>query len=55
LRDEAHATANEIHRQRREIGLLSKQEGRETLLVPIRFDEPNGAAEDFPLISTVRF
>jgi excinuclease ABC subunit C len=55
LRDEAHASANEIHRQRREIGLLSKQEGRETLLVPIRFDEPNGAAEDFPPISTVRF
>lgn len=55
LRDEAHALANEIHRQRREIRLLSKQEGRKTLLVPIRFDEPNGAAENFRLISNVKF
>lgn len=55
LRDEAHNLANEIHRQRREIRLLSTQEGRETLLVPIRFDEPNGAAEDFRLITNVKF
>lgn len=55
LRDEAHASANEIHRQRREIRLLSKPRRQETLVVPIRFDEPNGAAENFRLISNVKF
>jgi excinuclease ABC subunit C len=55
LRDEAHALANQIHRQRREIQLLSNQKCETPLLVPIRFDEPNGAAENFRLISNFKF
>jgi excinuclease ABC subunit C len=51
LRDEAHALANDIHRQRRETKLLAAQDRRSPVLVPIRFDERGGAAENFRLIS----
>jgi excinuclease ABC subunit C len=54
LRDEAHSLANEIHRQRREIQLLSNEKIENPLLVPIRFDEAGGAAENFRPISTFR-
>jgi excinuclease ABC subunit C len=54
LRDEAHATANSVHRQRRETQLLSGKKREMPLLVPIRFDEPYGAAENFRPISSVR-
>lgn len=54
LRDEAHLLANTIHRQRRETQLLSGKKREIPLLVPIRFDEPNGAAENFRPISTVK-
>lgn len=56
LRDEAHLLANTIHRQRREIQMLSKnaQKAETALLVPIRFDEQGGAAENFRPISSVQ-
>lgn len=47
LRDEAHALANGIHRQRRETRLLAGQKREIPAIVPIRFDEPDGAAENF--------
>jgi len=52
LRDEAHSMANAVYRQRREIQLLSDKKVENLPLVPIRFDEPNGAAENFRPIST---
>ena len=56
LRDEAHALANMIHRQRREFSALSENLSNDKmpLLVPIRFDEAGGAAENFRPISTVQ-
>lgn len=54
LRDEAHALANEIHRQRRETKMLAGQKREIPRFVPIRFDEPGGAAENFRLISNAR-
>lgn len=54
LRDEAHTLANAIHRRRREKQLLPDKNGENSVLVPIRFDEPGGAAENFRPISTVK-
>lgn len=58
LRDEAHRTANELHRQFRDnkyIFAHKENEERaadEIPLVIIRFDEPGGAAEDLQPIKT---
>ena len=57
LRDEAHSLANSIHRQRREKEVLpgKRREEEISFLVPIRFDEPGGGAENFRPISDVKF
>lgn len=58
LRDEAHRTANELHRQFRDNKyIFAHKENEENAadeipLVIIRFDEPNGAAEDLQPIKT---
>ncbi len=50
LRDDSHRTANELHRQLREnLGIHAKN----LPLVPIRFDETDGAAEDLIPIKKV--
>ncbi|HEY0426307.1 MAG TPA: excinuclease ABC subunit UvrC [Pyrinomonadaceae bacterium] len=54
LRDEAHALANSVHRQTREINLLAGKNREAPILVPIRFDEPGGAAENFRPISNFK-
>lgn len=46
LRDEAHDLANFVHRQRREMQHHFERFGAEPLIVPIRYDEPGGDAED---------
>lgn len=58
LRDEAHRTANELHRQFRDNKYIfahketEENAADEIPLVIIRFDEPNGAAEDLQPIKT---
>lgn len=58
LRDEAHRTANELHRQFRDNKYIfahketAENAGEEIPLVIIRFDEPGGAAEDLQPIKT---
>lgn len=57
LRDEAHRTANELHRQYRDNKYIfavkeNFQSENEIPLVLVRFDEPNGAAEDLQPIKS---
>lgn len=58
LRDEAHRTANDLHRQFRDNKYVfahkedSENAADEIPLVIIRFDEPGGAAEDLQPIKT---
>lgn len=58
LRDEAHRTANELHRQYRENKYIfaAKEElngkTEEIPLIIVRFDEPDGAAEDLQPIKS---
>ncbi|MCA1590464.1 MAG: hypothetical protein LC734_08765 [Acidobacteria bacterium] len=52
MRDEAHGLANSIHGQTRDMQMFFEPHGVRPLIVPIRFDEPGGNAEDLrPIIA----
>lgn len=52
LRDEAHDLANAAHGQSRDMAHFYTASGRQPLIVPIRYDDPNGKAGDLRPINS---
>ena len=52
LRDEAHELSNTTHRQSRDMLHFYERRGVKPLIVPIRFDEKDGHADDLRPIVT---